>query len=218
MICETMKIVLCLLAIFVIGNCQNEFIDEAQDVDENSDLQERSEDEAQYFDSEDLSDIEERSDDTDEAEDIDDAEDMEDREKRSETDEEEETADMEEESTIAERSAGKNITYIERFAVLKSLWGVYRKEQKNYIDEVKACAQKKNFEPFGNCIKCRRRCGVGFFMHLGKCGCESICKADREEFKKACTIDRSGMKFTKKMFMAVSKGPRKLHLGNKSFV
>jgi hypothetical protein len=43
------------LAIFVIGNCQNEFIDEAQDVDENSDLQERSEDEAQYFDSEELS-------------------------------------------------------------------------------------------------------------------------------------------------------------------
>ena len=28
--------------------------------------------------------------------------------------------------------------------------------------------------------------------------CELICKADREEFKKACTIDRSGMKFTKK--------------------
>jgi hypothetical protein len=40
-----MSIDLCLLAIFVIGNCQNEFIDEAQDVDENSDLQERSEDE-----------------------------------------------------------------------------------------------------------------------------------------------------------------------------
>ena len=56
-------------------------------------------------------------------------------------------------------NADKHIKYIEKFAVLKKLWGQYRKEKKNYLDEVKACGQKKNFVPFGNCRKCRRRCG-----------------------------------------------------------
>jgi hypothetical protein len=42
---------------------------------------------------------------------------------------------------------------------LKSLWGQYVEERKIYMAEVKACGQKKNLVPFGNCRKCRRRCG-----------------------------------------------------------
>ena len=56
-------------------------------------------------------------------------------------------------------NAGTNSTYIKKLAVLKSLWGQYVEERKIYMAEVKACGQKKNLVPFGNCRKCRRRCG-----------------------------------------------------------